>query len=169
MKRHVYTEEWYAEHQARVKAGTPVASVPTKKPRQRHGKKGGVAQLLVNEPGRIVLLLPILIESEQNRRDHWRTKARRVAEQKAEVLIEWRRLIGKSNVTFPATVKLTRYGVRLLDSDNLAGGFKAVRDALAHLLGIDDGDPRITWHYAQAVSDVRIYKVEIEVIWKVVG
>lgn len=167
MKRHTYTEEWYAEHQARVKVATPVAAVPTKKPRERHGKKGGVAQLLRNEPGRIALLLPILIESEQNRRDYWRTVAKRKKLQREEVRIEWRRLVGNTQVGLPCTVKLTRYGVRYLDEhENLRSGFKYVVDEIARIIGVDDADPRVTWEYAQAVSEVRIYKVEIEITWK---
>lgn len=39
-----------------------------------------------------------------------------------------------------------------LDDDNLAGGFKALRDAIADSLGIDDGDERIEWIYRQQVG-----------------
>lgn len=39
-----------------------------------------------------------------------------------------------------------------LDDDNLAGGFKALRDAIAESLGIDDGDERIEWIYRQQVG-----------------
>jgi hypothetical protein len=47
-------------------------------------------------------------------------------------------------------VTLTRIGPRDLDSDNLAGSAKAVRDAVARWLGVDDG-PRapVEWRYAQ--------------------
>lgn len=40
-----------------------------------------------------------------------------------------------------------------LDDDNLAGGFKSLRDAIAESLGIDDGDERIEWVYRQQVSE----------------
>jgi hypothetical protein len=36
-----------------------------------------------------------------------------------------------------------------MDSDNLAGAFKALRDAVAALLDVDDGTDRIRWHYRQ--------------------
>lgn len=36
-----------------------------------------------------------------------------------------------------------------LDSDNLPGAFKHVRDGMADALGIDDGDARLAWSYAQ--------------------
>jgi hypothetical protein len=38
---------------------------------------------------------------------------------------------------------------RLLDSDNLAGGSKGLRDAIADSLGLDDGDRRLRWQYQQ--------------------
>jgi hypothetical protein len=47
------------------------------------------------------------------------------------------------------TVTLTRYAPRRLDSDNLAGALKATRDGIAAALGVDDGDPRVVWNYAQ--------------------
>lgn len=49
-------------------------------------------------------------------------------------------------------VSLVRYGSRELDSDNLAGSFKQVRDLIAEWIGIDDGDKRISWHYGQVVT-----------------
>lgn len=36
-----------------------------------------------------------------------------------------------------------------LDTDNLAGAMKPLRDALAAWLGLDDGDPRVHWRYTQ--------------------
>lgn len=39
---------------------------------------------------------------------------------------------------------------REMDSDNLAGSMKAVRDGIADALGIDDGDTnRVRWSYSQ--------------------
>lgn len=37
----------------------------------------------------------------------------------------------------------------MLDSDNLAGGMKHLRDAIAATLGMDDGDSRLRWCYGQ--------------------
>ena len=42
---------------------------------------------------------------------------------------------------------------RLLDDDNLAAGFKPLRDAIADTLGIDDGDPRVKWEPRQIESN----------------
>jgi hypothetical protein len=46
-------------------------------------------------------------------------------------------------------VTLTRRGPRPLDGDNLQYAFKAVRDGIATTIGIDDGDARYVWEYAQ--------------------
>ena len=42
-------------------------------------------------------------------------------------------------------VRLTRISPRLLDSDNLEGALKAVRDGVADGLGINDRDPRVRY------------------------
>lgn len=46
-------------------------------------------------------------------------------------------------------ISLVRYGRLRLDDDNLAGGFKPLRDAIARSLDVDDGDSRIRWQYGQ--------------------
>lgn len=53
--------------------------------------------------------------------------------------------------TSPVRVVVRIIGVRhkLLDDDNFAGGAKALRDRIASQLEVDDGDPRLTWEYAQ--------------------
>lgn len=53
---------------------------------------------------------------------------------------------------------------RLLDDDNLSGGCKALRDAIAASLGIDDGDKRIRFEYHQVITTGRpgvIVKIEV--------
>lgn len=46
-------------------------------------------------------------------------------------------------------VTITSYRRRLLDGDNFQGGAKLLRDEIAKTLGVDDGDPRIEFEYAQ--------------------
>ncbi len=58
-------------------------------------------------------------------------------------------------------VTLTRIGKRKLDSDNLQGGFKAIRDAIAKAFGIDDGSDRWGWRYDQRVE--KRYGIEITI------
>ena len=42
-----------------------------------------------------------------------------------------------------------------LDRDNLVSAFKAHRDAVAEVLGLDDRDPRIEWEYEQSLTSER--------------
>jgi hypothetical protein len=46
-------------------------------------------------------------------------------------------------------ISLVSYRSRLLDSDNLQGGLKPLRDAIAESLGFDDGDSAVRWEYGQ--------------------
>jgi hypothetical protein len=59
------------------------------------------------------------------------------------------------------TITLTRIGVRNLDADNLANSFKHVQDGIADALGIDDGDPLLTWRYGQRRGKPKEYAVEV--------
>lgn len=85
--------------------------------------------------------------SEANQREHWATKNRRKKQQQSDFSTLWRSM--GCSVTPPATVTFTRYSCRLLDTDNLAGAFKHCQDALAREIGIDDGDDRVAYRYAQ--------------------
>lgn len=94
----------------------------------------------------LVVTLPLRLVSEPNARVHWATKAKRVKAQRTAVRMclgahVWGRV--------PCRVLLTRIGPNALDGDNLAGACKAVRDAVAAALGVDDRDPRVAWEYAQ--------------------
>lgn len=44
---------------------------------------------------------------------------------------------------------IVQFRKRTLDTDNLAFAVKALRDAIAASLGVDDGDPRLRWEYGQ--------------------
>lgn len=81
--------------------------------------------------------LEIKITSEANTRGHWSGGAARSADQRRA---GFRALLGARPVVAPVIVLLTRMAPRQLDSDNLARGFKAVRDGVADWLEIDDGD-----------------------------
>ncbi len=90
---------------------------------------------------------PIKTVSEANQREHWVIKNARKKSQQLAFVALWRNAKGK--VVPPAKITFTRYSCNVLDSDNLAGAFKHVRDALAKEIGIDDGSPRIQWEYRQ--------------------
>jgi hypothetical protein len=110
--------------------------------------------------------------SEANSRGHWAAKYRRASSQRAiaDAMVrakawdamghgapEMLALAGGQLV-----VLLTRVGpTQGLDSDNLLGALKAVRDGVADALGIDDRDGRVEWRYAQRRG--KAWAVEITV------
>lgn len=98
------------------------------------------------------LIVWMELPSAANLREHWSERQRRVRQQREAVALVWR--MSPIRSPFPEwhgklIVGLTRYGHAKLDDDNLQGAFKAVRDEVATLLGVDDGDPRIIWRYRQ--------------------
>lgn len=112
--------------------------------------------------------VPVRIESEANRRDHWAARKRRFDAQAEAVTGHWlastsprMRQVVRQAGTY--AVSLTRIGPRRLDPDNLAGGMKRAQDTVAKILGIDDGDKRITWVYDQAKGKPREYGLIIRI------
>jgi hypothetical protein len=96
--------------------------------------------------------VPIKVLSEANRRDHWAAKHRRGKVQQQVVALSLRPALSLEPMAPPFTVTLTRLigsGGRRLDDDNNASGFKAIRDAVAKCLGVDDGDLRVAWRCDQ--------------------
>lgn len=87
---------------------------------------------------------------------HWRKRARIVDQQHADV--RWL-LAGKTKPDLPCSVLLTRVvsgRAQAYDDDNLAGSFKAVRDAIAKWLGVDDKHSAIVcYRYAQRTRQAR--------------
>ena len=109
---------------------------------------------------------PIRIVSEANDRSHWAVKHKRKSAQQTEMIIVLRNVLRESpKVAFPCVVTLTRIGPRAIDSDNLANGFKGVRDAIAGELEIDDGDSRIKFEYEQEAIGKREYGVRVKISW----
>ena len=108
------------------------------------------------------LACPIRIESEANRREHWAARHRRAKAQRAAIGAAL--LLAGQPPSPPLVVVLTRIGPKLLDTDNLAGGFKAVRDAIAEWLGVDDGPTsRVEWRYEQRRGKRGEYWVEVRI------
>lgn len=106
-----------------------------------------------------MLLLPMRLPSVANQRFHWATKATQARRQRNAValamksrpqraeLLELRAELARGGLL---EVILMRGSQRLLDSDNLASSFKAVRDQVAAELGTDDGPTgSVTWTYRQ--------------------
>jgi hypothetical protein len=93
-------------------------------------------------------VVPIRTVSALNVREHVQARARRVKRERDAVLVCWPRAL---RCPVPCQVELVRLSPasRSLDDDNLRGALKAIRDEVARLLGVDDADARVEWHYAQ--------------------
>ena len=110
----------------------------------------------------MTITLPIKITSPANgSHGHWSADAKRRKDQRT--ITKWG-LRPLPPPALPVVVTLTRIGVRDLDDDNLAAGFKSVRDEVAAWLGCGDGkkDP-ITWVYEQERGPPKVYAVTITV------
>lgn len=114
----------------------------------------------------IEFTIPIRVISEANQREHWATKYRRKNEQQGITYLLLARAVRRSKQPFPipATVRLVRLGAKTLDTDNLAGAFKHIQDAIAKWIDIDDGDPRVRYEYAQEPNGKREYSVRVEIL-----
>jgi len=99
--------------------------------------------------------------SEANTPEHWSKRRLRKVRQQSDFVYTWRQY--KAVVTPPATITFTRYSLKTMDTDNLAGAFKHVRDALAREIGIDDGDTRVTWKYGQETIHKREHYFTIKI------
>lgn len=98
----------------------------------------------------VVTTLPFRVRS-LNAREHLQVKARRVARERGVTRLAMSAPCAQYRARPPEqlTITLTRVGPRRMDDDNSCGALKAIRDGVADALGIDDGDPRLTWEYRQ--------------------
>lgn len=110
----------------------------------------------------IDLLLPIKITSPANgSHGHWAADAKRRKDHRT--IVRWG-LQPLERPALPVVVTLVRIGPRDLDTDNLAGGFKSVRDEVAQWLGCGDStrDP-VTWVYQQQRGERGQYAARIKI------
>lgn len=104
--------------------------------------------------------------SEMNKREHWRAAHARHKKQKTNV----RKALEIENIPrmLPCRVKMIRVGKKKLDSDNLQGAFKYVRDAIAEYFipglaaGRADDDPGFLWEYDQVKG---LPSIQVEFDW----
>lgn len=106
---------------------------------------------------------PIITVSEANRREHWTARSLRRRLQRTAMTVFLKNALQGRSIQLPCLVKLTRIGPKAMDSDNLAGSQKGLRDAIAQVLGVDDGDPRIKFDYAQEAIGRREYNVRVSI------
>lgn len=114
-------------------------------------------------PTEFSFYVPTKLVSEANMREHWAIKNKRKKSQQRAVELVW--LAQRIRVAPPVVVHLTRVGVRKLDSDNLAGSCKGVRDQIAKMIGVDDGDERkVRWEYSQRKGLPKEYGLEVRIV-----
>lgn len=114
-----------------------------------------------DSPG-LMFEVPLRTGAGQNDREHWRAKAHRVKREKETVSlvlqayqpVEGTRLeevLSAMARRGPVRVTLTRIAPsKGLDGDNLSGALKAVRDAVAKAMRVDDRESaRLAWKYEQ--------------------
>jgi len=119
-----------------------------------------VSHTVVIQPrGLLVVLKGMRLISAANAHELPPVRAARV---RAEREVVTRALLRVAPVADPHHVHITRIARGELDTDNLAGACKAVRDEIARWLGVDDG-PRgpVTWEVAQTRGDGYAVRVEI--------
>lgn len=82
-----------------------------------------------------------------NSRGHWRAHATLRATQRglAKELTEQCCIARYNALERGLVVAMVRISPKFLDSDNVTGATKCVRDGIAEALGIDDRDPRVLW------------------------
>jgi len=107
-----------------------------------------------------------MVISESNKREHWRAAHARHKKQKATI----RKSLTVENIPrlMPVKITMIRVGKKKLDSDNLQGAFKYVRDAIADyfipglLAGRADDDPGLHWEYSQTKG---LPSIQLEFDW----
>ncbi len=98
----------------------------------------------------VVVVKGLRVASEANQREHWARKARRARDQRGEVAVSLAGVGAPIRAALRGArslqVSFARVGGRTMDSDNLVGAMKHIRDAVALWLGRDDGARSgITW------------------------
>lgn len=120
-----------------------------------------INHIVQRHAGAITVALPIKTVSEANQREHWASRHRRKKAQQA-VAVPILRAALKPIPSPPLTITFTRVSVSRMDPDNLAGAMKHIQDALCHVIGIDDGDERLTFVYQQKRAAHR-HEMRVEV------
>lgn len=117
----------------------------------------------------MIIELPIKTGRGLNDRMHHMKRHRVATKQRADVctLVKsawWGRdYLGPEHYAVRYIVTMTRKSSGTLDSDNLQGSLKAVRDGIADFFHMDDNDQRVTWRYAQEKCKRGQFGVRIEI------
>jgi hypothetical protein len=109
-------------------------------------------QALHDSKALVVVIRGLKLVPGDNAHEHWRVKAKRTKYQRSLAAMVLQTSFGKPP-PLPLVVTITRVGKRNLDSDNLVGSAKYVRDGIADWVGVDDGNPGYTWKVEAAKGD----------------
>lgn len=113
----------------------------------------------------VEFFVPVQTTNESNgnmyRGAQWLKRKKRAA---AHVAVESATRALEAPQRFPMVVRLTRLSAGTLDDDGLRSACKAVRDAVAKWLGVDDGDvQRLRFKYEQERCKRGEYGVRVAV------
>jgi hypothetical protein len=101
--------------------------------------------------GPLRVVIPIrLVSPNRLMAEHYASRSRRRQRERAATGKELEGCVFPGG---PWLVTITRVGSRKLDGDSLQFSGKSVRDAIAAVLGCDDGDENaVTWAYEQRIE-----------------
>ena len=117
----------------------------------------------------VSVVVPVRIESEANRHEHWRKAWARKQLHRKFAAICLAHIKDRPPAGARVLINMRRIAPRLLDDDNLVSGFKALRDGVADWLGIDDGSPLLTWQCEQSKGAPKTYAAHVVVSWPIGG
>lgn len=106
-------------------------------------------QALIDGEALVAVIPGIKLVPGDNAREHWATRARRAKNHRSTAEMVLRSKFGRAP-ELPLVVIITRVGRGRLDTDNLAGSAKHIRDGIADWVGVDDGNEGYTWRYEQS-------------------
>jgi DNA-binding GntR family transcriptional regulator len=115
----------------------------------------------------ITAKIPVKLVNGANSREHYMARHSRAKDQRwaaRAALMKYRVLPLLENIDHGITITITRRGGRRMDDDGLTISAKHVRDGVADWLGIDDGDPRLTWVVKQDKAPRGQHWVDVEVV-----
>lgn len=109
--------------------------------------------------------VPIRTVNKNNVDEHPMVRRKRVLRERNAVLLKWPRLA----VQVPCTVNLVRIAPARhhLDDDGAVAAVKTCRDEVARLIGVDDGDERVTW--STGPQEVGDWGVRVEIRYQLGG
>jgi hypothetical protein len=154
-----------------VKLSAAVAPAPVPPPVPKRGRRLPAVMMLpprvlaamADDLGATTYLaveLPLRLSTLGNAKGHWRQKAA-LAKAHRKTAADVLRSSRATPPAAPLLVTITRIAPAALDSDNLVGSAKHVRDGIADWLGIDDRSPLVTWVVEQERGAPRTYGARI--------